>query len=263
MPGMCTTPESHPPVAPISGASVDARSLQLKSEDGATFRAFLARPAQAIGAGIVILPDVRGLVPFFEELAMRFAERGIDAIALDYFCRTAGSDAREPAWDYAPHVEQVQWDALQADIRTSVEHLRSLDRPARSIFTTGFCLGGRLASLSTTIGLGLAGAIPFYGWPTGQGRGGMPAPADVAARIECDLLIIYGGADHGITKEVRDTYDQALDKAGIHHDTIVYDGAPHSFFDRTAAEHADASADAWDKTLNFIRRHTQGQPIAG
>ena len=91
----------------------------------------------------------------------------------------------------------------------------------------------------------------------------MPAPADVASKIECDLLIIYGGADHGITKEVRDTYDKALDKAGVHHDTIVYDGAPHSFFDRTAEEHADASKDAWDRTLAFIRRHTQGQPIAG
>src|SRR4051794_31718540 len=155
MRGMCTTPDSHPPIEPISGASVDAQSLQLKSEDGATFRAFLARPSQAIGAGIVILPDVRGLVPFFEELALRFAERGIDAIAIDFFCRTAGSEARDPDWEYGPHVEQVKWDALQGDIRTAVNHLRSLDRPARSIFTTGFCLGGRLASLSTTIGLGL------------------------------------------------------------------------------------------------------------
>ncbi|HET7181222.1 MAG TPA: hypothetical protein VFI15_03220, partial [Candidatus Limnocylindrales bacterium] len=62
---MCTTPQSHPPIRPISGASVDSQSLQLQSEDGATFRAFLARPAQSTGAGIVILPDVRGVVPFF------------------------------------------------------------------------------------------------------------------------------------------------------------------------------------------------------
>lgn len=260
---MCTTEHSHPPIEPISGASVDAQALQLTSEDGATFRAYLARPAQASGAGIVILPDVRGLVPFFEELAMRFAERGIDAIAIDYFCRTAGAEARDPDWEFSPHVEQIEWKALQGDIRTAVKHLRGLDRPARSIFTTGFCLGGRLTSLSATLGLGLAGGIPFYGWPVGKGRGGMPAPADVAKKIECDLLIIYGGADHGITKEVRDTYDAALDKAGVHHDTIVYDGAPHSFFDRTAEEHAHASADAWDRTLTFIRRHTQGQPIAG
>jgi carboxymethylenebutenolidase len=260
---MCTTEHSHPPIEPISGASVDAQALQLNSEDGATFRAFLARPQQATGAGIVILPDVRGLVPFFQELAMRFAERGIDALALDYFCRTAGSDARDPDWNYSPHVEQVQWAGIQADIRTAVKHLRGLDRPARSIFTTGFCMGGRLTSLSATLGLGLAGGIPFYGWPTGQGRGGMPAPAEVADKIECDLLVIYGGADHGITKDVRDTYDKALDKAGINHETIVYDGAPHGFFDRTAEEHADASADAWDRTLAFIRRHTQGQPITG
>jgi len=36
---------------------------------------------------------------------------------------------------------------------------------------------------------------------------------------------------------------------------IVYPGAPHSFFDRTYTEHAEASADAWRRVLDFIRSH--------
>ena len=124
-------------------------------------------------------------------------------------------------------------------------------------------MGGRPASMSTTLGLGLAGAIPFYGWPTGENRNGTPAPADVADRIECDLLIFYGEKDEGITREVRDAFDEALDKAGVKHETVVYPGAPHGFFDRHFDEHADDSADAWNRTLTFIRRHTMGQPIAG
>jgi len=259
---MCTTHDSRPPIEPISGAAIDSRNLHLKGEDGKPFRAFLARPQQGTGAGIVILPDVRGLHPFFEELAMRFAERGIDALAIDYFGRTAPSDDRGEGFEYMPHVEKAKWEHLSSDIRTAVAHLRGLPNPPRSTFTTGFCMGGRLSSMSTTLGLGLAGAIPFYGWPTGPNRNGTPAPADVASKIESDLLIFYGEKDEGLTKQVRDTFDRALDKAGVKHETIVYPGAPHGFFDRHFDEFADASADAWDRTLAFIRRHTMGQPIA-
>jgi carboxymethylenebutenolidase len=119
-----------------------------------------------------------------------------------------------------------------------------------------------MASLSATLGLGLAGVIPFYGWPTGESYNQSPAPADVADRIECAVLAIYGGADEGISPEVREAYDHALSAAGVEHRTLVYEGAPHSFFDRKADEFADASAAAWDETLAFIRRHTAGQPIA-
>jgi carboxymethylenebutenolidase len=259
---MCTSHDSRPPIAPISGADANASSILLTAADGAQFRAFQALPKQGTGAGIVILPDVRGLHPFFEELALRFAERGVAAIALDYFCRTAGTGERSDDFDYQPHVEQVKWQNTKGEIEAAVKHLRGLDSPPRSIFATGFCMGGRLASLSLTLGLGMAGAIPFYGWPTGQHRSGSPAPADVADKIEADLLLIYGGADKGITPDVREAYDKALDKAGVQHETIVYPDAPHSFFDRNAAEFQQASDDAWDKTLTFVRRHTMGQPIA-
>ena len=261
-PIMCTTHDSRPPIEPISGAAIDSQSITLEGEDGKAFRAFLARPEQATGAGIVILPDVRGLHPFFEELAMRYAERGIDALAIDYFGRTAPNDDRGEGFEYMPHVQQARWKHLAGDIRKAVAHLRALKNPPRSVFTTGFCMGGRLSSMSTTLGLGLAGAIPFYGWPTGENRNGTPAPAEVADKIECDLLIFYGEKDEGLTKDVRDTYDEALDKAGVQHETVVYPGAPHGFFDRHFDEFADDSADAWDRSLAFIRRHTMGQPIA-
>ena len=40
------------------------------------------------------------------------------------------------------------------------------------------------------------------------------------------------------------------------HETVTYDGAPHSFFDRKQAEFADASADAWRRVQGFVTRHT-------
>jgi carboxymethylenebutenolidase len=260
---MCTDHDSHPPIAPISGAAIDAGTEIIKGAGGADLRVFVARPAQSTGAGILILPDVRGLHPFFEELASRFAERGITAVAMDYFCRTAGTDAQPSDFDYQPHLELVSWDNVAGDIRASVAHLRSQSPAPRSVFATGFCMGGRLSADATTLGLGFAGAIPFYGWPTGTHRSGSPAPAEIASQIECDLLLIYGGADQGINEKVRDEFDRALDKAGKQHDTVVYPGAPHSFFDRKAEEFKEASDDAWNRVLAFIRRHTAGQPIAG
>jgi carboxymethylenebutenolidase len=259
---MCFDADSHPPIEPIAGGAVDHASVTLTGPDGGTFRAFEATPSQPTGAGILILPDVRGLHPFFEELALRFAERGVTALALDYFGRTAGTEPRAGDFDYGPHLAQTSWEHLSGDVRAGVAHLRGMDPAPRSVFVTGFCMGGRLAAVATTLGLGFAGAIPFYGWPVGPHRSGMPAPADVAGQIECSVLAIYGGADEGITAPIRAAFDTALDAAGVDHRTIVYDGAPHSFFDRKAADFAAASEAAWDETLTFIRRHTAGQPIA-
>lgn len=262
---MCYDHDSHPPIDPISGAALDAGRIHLASEDKdhAPFVAYLARPAEPTGAGVLILPDVRGLHSYFEELALRFAEHGMTALAIDYFGRTAGSDDRGPDFDYMPHVVGARWDNLEGDIRAGVTHLRSLDPKPRSTFTTGFCMGGRLSSMSATLGLGLAGVIPFYGWPAGPNRNGTPAPAENASKIECDVLAFYGGSDEGIPAATIKEFDDAMDKAKVRHETVVYPGAPHSFFDRKAEEFATESADAWEKLLKFVRRHTMGQPIAG
>jgi len=252
---MCFDTDSRPPIEPIAGGSLDHAAITLTGADGAAFRAFEARPAEPTGAAILILPDVRGLHPFFEELALRFAELGVAAVAIDYFGRTAGTGQRGADFDHSPHVAQVRWEHLSGDIRAAVAHLRAMDPAPRSLFTTGFCMGGRLASVAATLGLGLAGAIPFYGWPTGLSGNGTPAPADVADRIECPVLAIYGEADQGIGADVRAAFDRALDAAGVEHRTLVYEGAPHSFFDRKAADYADASASAWAETLAFIGDH--------
>jgi carboxymethylenebutenolidase len=66
------------------------------------------------------------------------------------------------------------------------------------------------------------------------------------------VLTLYGGEDAGIPAESRDAFHRALDVAGVEHRSIVYEGAPHSFFDRKAAEFAEASADAWRQMLEFM-----------
>jgi carboxymethylenebutenolidase len=255
---MCFDTDSRPPIEPIAGGALDSERLTLTSEDGTQISAFRARAARPSGNGILILPDVRGLHAYYEELSLRFAEHGIDAVAIDYFGRTAGLAPRDPDFDYTPHLTQVSWEGLSADIRAGAAALRGIrgnDAEVRHIFVTGFCMGGRLAYLAATLGLGVSGVIGFYGWPTGPHRTGSPAPADVASAIEAPVLALYGGADQGINAEVRDTFDAALDAADVEHKTIIYPDAPHSFFDRKAAEFAAASDAAWAETLGFIAAH--------
>jgi carboxymethylenebutenolidase len=250
---MCHDRDSAPPIPIIAGAAVSHRDLELEAADGNRFAAFLAEPDDGKRVGVVILPDVRGLYRFYEELALRFAERGYHALAFDYFGRTAGAGKRGDDFEYMPHVEQTTSAGLQSDVRAGVEYLRG---SCDSIFTVGFCFGGRNSWLAAASGHGLKGAIGFYGGP-GEGRpSDTPGPLQRAREIEAPILGLMGGADQGIPVSDVDAFDEALTAAGVEHDLVIYDGAPHSFFDRKYEEYADDSEDAWRRTLEFIDRHS-------
>jgi carboxymethylenebutenolidase len=251
---MCFEMDSLPPIPVISGAAVSHDDLVLEAADGNRFAAFLATPEQPKGVGVVILPDVRGLYRFYEELALRFAERGYTALAFDYFGRTAGVEKRDDDFEYMPHVQQTTPEGLQADVRAAAERLEA--EGCTSIFTVGFCFGGRNSWLATASGHGLAGAIGFYGMP-GEGRlDGAPGPTQRAGELDAPILALQAGADQHITAEQNAEFEQALTAAGVEHELITYDGAPHSFFDRKQEEFADASEDAWGRVLAFIDRHS-------
>ncbi|HSM38202.1 MAG TPA: dienelactone hydrolase family protein [Candidatus Limnocylindrales bacterium] len=251
---MCYDLHARPPLPPIRGAAVDAGPVSLTAADGVQLAAYAARAEAPGGAGMVVLPDVRGLHPFFEELALRFAEAGISAVAIDYFSRTAGAGTRGEGFDYAAHVPQTRFGTLNMDVAAAVDHLRSAEGgAAERIYTVGFCFGGRLSFLQATTGQGLAGVIGFYGWPVGTNSAGLPAPADVADRFECPVLALWGGADRGIGSDAITRFGDALATAGVTHRSVVYPDAPHSFFDRRAVEHAAASEDAWRQVLDFIQ----------
>ena len=256
---MCFDPDSRPPIEPIAGGALDGMPLMLTASDRNRFAAFRVRASHSSGAAVVILPDVRGLHPYYEELALRFAENGIDALAIDWFGRTAGPEPREDGFDYMPHVTQTTWAGIAADLTAAVEEVSvpDGDRTApTAVFTLGFCMGGRMSFLAGTSGLDLAGVMGMYGTLVGPWRNDAPAPVDVADRIGAPVLGLFGGADAGITPEAIASFDAALTAAGVDHRLETYPGAPHSFFDRKAAEFADASAAAWNEVLRFVADRT-------
>jgi carboxymethylenebutenolidase len=250
---MCFELDSVPPIPAISGgAPVLAEDVVLEAADGTQLAGFLALPDEGARVGVVVLPDVRGLYRFYEELALRFAERGFAALAFDYFGRTAGVAKRDDEFPYMEHVAQTTPDGVQQDVRAAVERLRSAG--CEVVFAVGFCYGGRNAWLAAAGGHGLAGAVGFYG--STVDRNGNPGPTSRAAELACPILALQAGDDANILPEHNAAFDAALTAAGVEHELVVYDGAPHSFFDRRFEEHAAASADAWERVLAFVERHT-------
>ena len=202
---------------------------------------------------------MRGLHPYYEELALRFAERGIDALAIDWFGRTAGPEPRGDDFDHMPEVAQTTWAGISADIVAAVEEIASPDedrpRPAPS---------SRSAS---------AWAAGCRSWPRpwaclgrrdghvrdAQRRMAQRRPGAARPRVASSGRRSSGCSAAPTRPSSADAvaaFDAALSAAGVDHRLVTYPGAPHSFFDRKAAEYADASAAAWSEVLAFIAART-------
>ena len=161
-PAVCFDRDSLPPIPVISGAAVSHDDLVLEARDGNRLAAFAATPDEPSGAGIVILPDVRGLYRFYEELALRFAERGHAAVAIDYFGRTAGVSKRDDEFEYRPHVQQTTAEGVQADVGRRRRPSAGAPATARSSRS------------------GSASAVATRGWPRRQATGWRARSASTA-----------------------------------------------------------------------------------
>lgn len=238
---MCHDEDSRPPAPPVVGRVAGHGPLTLSGADGNTFAAYLGMPAEPIGRNVVILPDVRGLHPYYEQLAIRFAEAGFHAVAFDYFGRNRGVGRREDGFDWQSEIGLLTPEGIESDVTAALAHLVGLN-PAPS-FTLGFCFGGSHSWRLSASDLDLAGVMGFYGRPA--------MLADVEESFSIPLLMMAGGNDAATPVAEFEALDGRLTRRGIDHELHVYAGAPHSFFDRAFAEWRVACADAWNRMLRF------------
>jgi carboxymethylenebutenolidase len=247
---MCHDDDSRAPAPPVRGEVAAHGGLELTSADGTVFAAYEATPAgfRAGGPAVVLLPDVRGLHPFYKDLAERFAEAGMPAVAIDYFGRTAGVAERTDDFEYMPHVQQVDPANVAKDVAAAIERVRS-NTGAGPVFTVGFCFGGSQSWRLSAGDLDLSGVIGFYGRPM--------MVEDVIDRLHLPMLLLVAGADKATTPEQSAEFEAKLTAQGVEHEMTVYEGAPHSYFDRSFAEWKDAGADSWRRILDFVAGHSQ------
>src|SRR5712691_4660995 len=246
---MCYSDHARTPLPPIGGAAADHGDMTLTGADGNKFMAYFARASKPTGAGMVVLPDVRGLHHFYKELAQRFAEAGIDSVAFDYYGRTAGNGNRDDGFEYMPHLEKTTQEDITVDVAAAIAHLRTKDGGAvKSVFTVGFCFGGSSSWNQSALQPGIDGAIGFYGRP--------PRSDPYITKMKAPVLLLLAGADGATPQEAFHEFDKRLTEAKVPHEMHIYEGAPHSFFDRTFDQWKEACDDAWRRVLAFVKKHS-------
>ncbi len=241
---MCLTPDSPPPAPPRAGQVASHSDLTLTSSDGARVPASQAEPANPNGRNVIILPDVRGLHPYYKALTQRFAEAGFHAVAIDYFSRTADTDDRGPSSDGLPHVAEVRPGQVQLDVQAAITHLRGYARG--EIFTVGFSFGASQSWRLAASSLGLSGVIGFYGDPS--------LLADVTDDLYLPMLLLIAGADTSTPLAEVDKFIERLDEAGTPYRKQVFEDAPQSFFDQSFERWPDYCDQAWREILDFTGR---------
>jgi carboxymethylenebutenolidase len=247
---MCHDHDSRPPAPPRTGDVAERGVLTLTSADGTDFSAAFAAPAGKARVGVVILPDIRGLHPYYVALAERFAEAGVVAVAIDWFGRTAGvcgdPGTRGEDFDWQAHVPRTTPEGIDADISAAVGYMRGRTSDDLPVITVGFCFGGSHSWRQSGGELDLAGCAGFYGRPAMIG--------EAASRAHLPTVMLIAGADKATPVGDQLALADTMRTAGADVDAVVYDGAPHSFFDRAFGEWSEACADAWEHVLALTDR---------
>ncbi len=250
---MCHDHDSRPPAPPRSGPVAAREGLTLTAADGTRFAAAYAAPAGTPRTGVVVLPDIRGLHPYYVALAERFAEAGVAAVAMDWFGRTAGvpeDGTRGEDFGWQEHIPQTTTAGIDADIVAAMAALRERHGADLPVVTVGFCFGGSHSWRQSGGDLGLAGCAGFYGRPSLVG--------DAAARAALPTVMLIAGDDKATPVEDQLALAGTMRAAGADVDAAVYDGAPHSFFDRAYGDWSDACRDAWEHVLGLTDRVARG-----
>lgn len=204
----------------------------------------IARPEGAPTRGLVVLPDIGGLRPLFDDMVARLAgDQGWVVCAVELW----------PGRDDLPTLAdrlraggslddgRVLEDAMAAADATGVEPVGVL----------GFCMGGMYALKAAGSGR-FSRAVSFYGMGRVPDMWASPTqgePLEALAKPgACPVLEIAGTADQWVPAADL----EALEAVGV--EVVRYEGADHGFVhdpDRPA-HRADDAADAWRRAVAHL-----------
>jgi carboxymethylenebutenolidase len=207
-------------------------------------RAYLARPkGDEKLPGVVVIHEIRGLVPHIEDVARRVALEGFLAIAPDALSPLGGTPEDESK---APSlIRQLDRQTTINNYLAAVRYLKAHPLSTGKIGVVGFCWGGGMANQLAVNSPDLSAVVPYYG--------AQPASEDVS-KIKASLLLHYAGVDERINKGIP-AFEEALKKASINYKIYRYEGANHAFNDDTspARYNKEAAQLAWQRTISFLK----------
>jgi carboxymethylenebutenolidase len=208
-------------------------------------QSYSARPASSTAprGSVLVIHDILGLTPHFENVARRFAVEGFGVLAPDYASRYGGTPAeRGPAIEV---VGMATWPEMIADTQAALAWLRAQEGANGKIAAAGYGLGASALGRAVSQAPDLAAAVLLYG---------RVPPLDQLEGVKAPLLLIYAGDDPAVDGDVP-SYVDALKKAGLIPEVVTFPGVQHGFDDETASTRyaPEAAGFAWTKTVEFIR----------
>lgn len=240
-------------------------TVTIPTADG-SMDAFLAHPGSSVvpAPAVVVIQEAFGVNGHIRDVCRRFAREGFVALAPEIFHRRGrGLTFAYGEWERVrPIFGSLGNDELAADVRDAVSYLKSLpDVIAERVSVVGFCVGGFVSFLGACR-VGVHAAVSFYGGGIVEARPGlqMEPVLDEASSLRGPILCLFGADDPSIPPAHVQAIRERLSQVGGAHEVVVYEGASHAFFcDERASYKADAAADAWLRTLAWLRRDQRAE----
>jgi carboxymethylenebutenolidase len=209
-------------------------------------RGYLVQPA---GTGpfpsVIVFHENRGLNPYVEDVARRFAVEGFLALAPDGLAPVGGYPGNDD--DGRTLQASLEPAKLRQDMINSARFLRAHALSNGKLAATGFCWGGGMTNhLAVALGADLSAGAPFYG--------ATPAVEDVA-KIKAAMLVHYAENDPRINA-MKEPFEAAAKAAGVRMESHVYPGTNHGFHNNSTPRYDEAAAKlAWERTIAHFKAH--------
>ena len=199
--------------------------------------------------GVIVIHENRGLNPYIEDVARRFAVAGYVAYAPDGLTSVGGYPGDDEKG--AAKFREVNGPKMLEDFVASAKWLKANPLCTGRIGAIGFCFGGGIVNqLAVRLGSDLAAGAPFYG---------RQPSAEDTAKIKAPLMLHYAdpAKDPGVGNGIA-AFEEALKANGKTYQKFVYDGAQHGFHNDTTPRYDEAAAKlAWQRTLDFFNRYVR------
>jgi carboxymethylenebutenolidase len=253
----------HPEVpagTPLPDVRVE--DVTVPVEDGAAMPALLALPERTPAPGVLIINDVFGRSPFYDQLARRLAQAGFVAITPEYFFREGAlpEPTREAAIARSKGLDFMRWGR---DMSAAVDWLRARREVSGTVGTIGFCMGGTQSLLLAARRDDLAATVSYYGFPA-DARTDAP-PIELAPQMHGPILGHWGDQDTGVGMDNVEKLRSALERARIEHEFHIYPGIGHGFLKASLDDEKtpgyEQACTSWKRTLDFYRRAFARTPV--
>ncbi len=216
-----------------------------RANDKGLMESFLVKPdGPGSFPGLVVIHEIFGLNDNIREIAVRFAEQGYAALAVDLF----SNRNRVLCMMQLIHGMMIRplKNRVVSDLQSSITFLQKQpDVDRNRIGAVGFCMGGGYALQLAITDKGMKAASAFYG--------AVPKPLETFAQ-SCPIIGSYPEKD--FFAEGARELDAVLEKYNVPHDIKFYENTQHSFFNKQRNPfEVEASKDAWQRMLSFFGEH--------